>query len=125
MDFDHFKRVNDELGHPAGDAVLRQGMHFAASVLRKYDAVYRYGGEEFLFCLPSTPIQDAIQVIERVRIGLEQLPIQLPNKQKIHVTASFGVAELTQDRPVEDTITIADQALFQAKANGRNRVETG
>jgi diguanylate cyclase (GGDEF)-like protein len=125
MDFDRFKRVNDDLGHPAGDAVLRQGMHFAASVLRKYDTVYRYGGEEFLFCLPSTPLHDAEQVIERIRAGLELLPIQLPNKQKMHVTASFGLAEIIQGKPVEDTITVADQALLQAKANGRNRVEIG
>ncbi|MDR3394579.1 MAG: diguanylate cyclase [Parasulfuritortus sp.] len=123
MDFDRFKRVNDELGHPAGDAVLRQGMRFVASVLRKYDTVFRYGGEEFLFCLPSTPLKDAEQVIERIRMGLELLPIMLPNKQKLHITASFGLAEVAQGKPVEDAIALADEALLQAKANGRNRVE--
>lgn len=123
MDFDHFKRVNDELGHPAGDAVLRQGMRFVASVLRKYDTVYRYGGEEFLFCLPGTPLNDAEHVIERVRSGLALLPIQLPNSQKLHVTASFGLAEIAQGKPVEDTIQSADQALLQAKNEGRNRVK--
>lgn len=122
MDFDRFKRVNDELGHPAGDAVLRQGMRFVASVLRKYDTVYRYGGEEFLFCLPSTPLRDAAQVIERIRAGLERLPIILPNKEKLHVTASFGLAEIMQGKPVEDAIDLADRALFQAKSDGRNRV---
>lgn len=123
MDLDWFKRVNDELGHPAGDAVLRQGMRFVANVLRKYDTVFRYGGEEFLFCLPGTPLGDAGQVIERIRSGLERLPILLPDKQKLHVTASFGLAEIGQGKPVEDAIALADQALLQAKANGRNRVE--
>lgn len=123
MDFDRFKRINDELGHPAGDAVLRQGMRFVSNALRKYDTVYRYGGEEFLFCLPSTPLKDAELVIERIRAGLELLPILLPNQEKLHVTASFGLAEIQQGKPVEDTIARADDALLRAKANGRNRLE--
>lgn len=122
MDFDHFKRINDDLGHPAGDAVLRQGMNFVANVLRKYDTLFRYGGEEFLFCLPDTPLADAEQVIERVRASLEKLPIMLPNKRKMHVTASFGLADIQQGKPVEDTIARADSALLQAKSEGRNRV---
>ncbi|NCS66620.1 MAG: diguanylate cyclase, partial [Betaproteobacteria bacterium] len=123
MDLDWFKRVNDEQGHPAGDAVLRQGMRFIANVLRKYDTVFRYGGEEFLFCLPGTPLNDATQVVERIRSGLEKLPILLSDKQKLHITASFGLAEIVQGKPVEDTIAQADQALLKAKANGRNRLE--
>lgn len=124
MDFDHFKNINDRLGHPAGDAVLRQGMRFVASVLRKYDTVYRYGGEEFLFCLPGTPMQDAEQVMGRIRAGLERLPILLPDKEKVHVTASFGLAEIKQGKPVEGTIAQADEALLRAKAQGRNRLVT-
>jgi diguanylate cyclase (GGDEF)-like protein len=124
MDFDHFKSINDEKGHSAGDAVLRQGMRFVASVLRKYDTVYRYGGEEFLFCLPNTPLADAAMVVERIRAGLERMPILLPNKERLHVTASFGLAEIMHNKPVEDAIEMADKALFRAKADGRNRVVT-
>jgi len=123
MDFDRFKKINDELGHPAGDAVLRQGMRFALGMLRKYDSVYRYGGEEFLICLPGTPLNDALAVIERLRAGLETLTITLPSGTPHHATASFGLAELRADQAVEDAIESADQALIRAKEAGRNRVE--
>ncbi len=123
LDFDRFKRVNDELGHPAGDAVLKQGMRFVARALRKYDIVFRYGGEEFLICLPGTPLDDAAQVIDRIRSGLAQLPIALPDQSHIQVSASFGLAEVLPLKPVEDSIARADEALLRAKQNGRNRVE--
>ncbi|MCP5277702.1 MAG: diguanylate cyclase [Thiobacillus sp.] len=123
LDFDRFKRINDELGHPAGDAVLRQGMRFVASALRKYDSLYRYGGEEFLLCLPGTPLKDAALVVERIREGLERLPIRLPSGDHHSVTASFGLAEMMCNRPVEEAIANADLALLRAKENGRNRVE--
>ncbi len=123
MDFDRFKRINDALGHPAGDAVLRQGMRFAAGMLRKYDSIYRYGGEEFLICLPGTPLGDAALVVERLRLGLSRLPIRLPDGQVIHVTASFGLTEMHPKRPVEEAIANADLALIQAKERGRNRLE--
>jgi diguanylate cyclase (GGDEF)-like protein len=122
MDFDRFKRVNDELGHPAGDAVLAQGMKFATGVLRKYDSIYRYGGEEFLICLPGTPLKEAVAVVERIRAGLECLPIRLPSGDTHYATASFGVAEMNQRQPVEESIAIADMALLRAKEQGRNRV---
>lgn len=123
LDFDRFKKINDELGHPAGDAVLRQGMQFVAKALRKYDSVYRYGGEEFLLCLPGTPMKDAALVVERIRDGLERLPIRLPSGDHCSVTASFGLAEIQAGRPVEEAIANADIALLRAKSNGRNRIE--
>lgn len=123
MDFDRFKRINDELGHPTGDAVLRQGMKFAAGVLRKYDSIYRYGGEEFLICLPGTPVKDAAQVVERIRQGLSQLPIRLPSDRILYATASFGLAEMHPKHPIEEAIANADLALLRAKENGRNRLE--
>ena len=123
LDFDRFKRVNDEHGHPAGDAVLRQGLKFITGVLRKYDSIYRYGGEEFLICLPGTPIKDAYQVIERIRSGLERLPIRLPNGESLNITASFGLIEMHPRHPVEEAIANADMALIRAKENGRNQVE--
>jgi len=123
LDFDRFKRVNDERGHPAGDAVLRQGLKFVTSVLRKYDSIYRYGGEEFLICLPGTPIKDAAQVIERIRSGLERLPIRLPSGDTLFVTVSFGLTEMHPRLPAEEAIANADMALIRAKENGRNRIE--
>jgi len=123
LDFDRFKKVNDELGHPAGDAVLRQGMKFVASALRKYDSVYRYGGEEFLLCLPGAPLKDAALVVERIREGLERLPIRLPNGDHHNVTASFGLAEMHAHRPAEEAIANADIALLRAKELSRNLVE--
>lgn len=123
MDFDRFKQVNDERGHPAGDAVLRQGLRFVTGVLRKYDSIYRYGGEEFLICLPGSPVKDAALVIERTREGLERLPIRLPSGETLYVSASFGLAEMHPRRPVEEAIADADMALIRAKENGRNRLE--
>lgn len=123
LDFDHFKAVNDEHGHPAGDAVLRQSLRFITSVLRKYDSIYRYGGEEFLICLPGSPMKDALLVLERIRSGLEHLPISLVNSATLSITASFGLAEMHPRRPVEEAIANADMALIRAKENGRNRIE--
>ncbi len=123
LDFDRFKRINDELGHPAGDAVLRQGMKFITGSLRKYDSIYRYGGEEFLICLPGNPMKDAALVVERIREGLEHLPVRLSNGDTVHITASFGLAEMAPRRPVEEAIACADMALIRAKESGRNRRE--
>jgi diguanylate cyclase (GGDEF)-like protein len=123
MDFDHFKLVNDRHGHQTGDAVLRQGTKFAQNILRKYDSIYRYGGEEFLICLPGTPLEGARQVIERIRSGLEALPIITPEGKSMRITASFGLTEMHPRRPVEDSIAASDEALLLAKQNGRNRIE--
>lgn len=123
LDFDRFKRINDDHGHPAGDAVLCQGMRFVTSVLRKYDSIYRYGGEEFLICLPGTPLKEASVVVERIRAGLERLPIRLPGGDTLFITASFGIAEMNPRLPVEEGIAIADMALIRAKEQGRNRVQ--
>ena len=122
LDFDRFKRVNDDFGHPAGDAVLSQGLRFVTSVLRKYDSIYRYGGEEFLICLPGTPLNEATLVVERIRAGLECLPIRLPSGATLFATASFGVAEMNPRLPVEESIASADMAMIRAKEEGRNRV---
>jgi diguanylate cyclase len=123
LDFDRFKLVNDERGHPAGDAVLRQGLKFITGVLRKYDSIYRYGGEEFLVCLPGTPLKEAALVIERIRSGLERLPVRLPSGETLFVTASFGLTEMHPRHSVEEAIADADMALIRAKDSGRNRIE--
>lgn len=120
MDIDHFKRVNDNYGHLAGDVVLHAVVQFFGKKLRRYDSIFRFGGEEFLFCLPNTGAQDAFAIVDRLRLELAALPIELKEHGDISVTASFGVAAMNPDEPVEDAIEKADHALLCAKAGGRN-----
>lgn len=122
MDLDNFKQVNDAYGHPAGDLVLQAATQLLNNRLRKYDSVFRYGGEEFLLCLPSTTIEDAQALMERLRSELAALPIELKGKGTIHVSASFGLATMSPDENIASTIEHADHALLCAKANGRNLV---
>ena len=121
-DLDRFKNVNDTHGHTVGDQVLRASADCFLGGLRPYDSVYRYGGEEFLFCLPDTPLDDARRVLERLREDLRDTPIVLVGGQVLNVTASFGLAQVDQEVSVEDVIARADAALYQAKADGRDRV---
>ncbi len=122
-DLDHFKRVNDQYGHPAGDAVLR---HFAALLkaqLRDSDVAARLGGEEFIVLLPGTGAAGAAAVAEKIRQAIESAPVVFEG-QRIGITASLGVSCL----PAHSACTIealygqADQALYAAKTHGRNRV---
>lgn len=122
MDLDNFKLVNDAYGHPGGDLVLQAASSLLNNSLRKYDSVFRYGGEEFLLCLPATTLEDAQVLMERLRSELEMLPIELKDKGVIHVSASFGLALMSPDENVGSTIEHADHALLCAKANGRNQV---
>ena len=122
MDLDHFKQINDRHGHAAGDRVLHQVVELVGGYLRKYDAIFRYGGEEFLLCLPNSSANDAVAAMDRIRAGLERLAIALPGGETIQVTASFGVAAVAVERSVEENIKVADQALFCAKLRGRNQV---
>jgi diguanylate cyclase (GGDEF)-like protein len=124
MDLDHFKRINDQHGHAAGDQVLHASVQFISSRLRNYDSIFRYGGEEFLICLPDIQLIEAGWAMDRLRMELEQFVIPLANGQPLTITASFGVAEMNADIPIQDTINMADHALLCAKAQGRNRVST-
>lgn len=123
-DVDHFKQINDHHGHPAGDAVLRECAQRLRSSLRAYDAVGRYGGEEFLIVLPGCGRAVAGDVAERARAALTQAPVNYGGTL-IPVTASFGVAvaDATDGFELENAIRRADEALYRAKARGRNRVE--
>jgi diguanylate cyclase (GGDEF)-like protein len=121
-DLDHFKAVNDRHGHAAGDRVLTAAAELFAGGLRAYDSVYRYGGEEFLFCLPEAPIETARQILERILDALSARPIPLADGTQLAVTCSFGIAEMTPDAGIEETIARADQALYAAKKRGRARV---
>jgi diguanylate cyclase len=121
MDLDNFKSVNDVYGHPAGDKVLVTFAHHIAHRLRPYDRVFRYGGEEFLIVLPDTSLEEAYDIIERLRQEMARLPLEVGAGVPLHVTASFGIAPLDRDLSVEESIEHADKALYQAKAAGRDR----
>lgn len=122
MDLDLFKVINDSYGHGIGDQVLQGVAKIAAQRLRRYDSLIRYGGEEFLFCLPKATLQEAVAAMERVRARIEDTSIAISGGRSVSVTASFGVAELSAALSIEDNIEVADSALLRAKASGRNCV---
>lgn len=124
LDLDHFKNVNDTFGHPAGDTVLHAVAQAIWSSVRKGDTVARVGGEEFAVLLPNSDCTTAKFVSERIRIHVRELQIPMPDGQDISVTISGGVA-CSSDFPllnVDDLYKKADQALFQAKDEGRDRI---
>ncbi|HDZ89172.1 MAG: diguanylate cyclase [Deltaproteobacteria bacterium] len=127
VDIDHFKRVNDTYGHQAGDQVLKGLVEtITASVRSGIDWVARYGGEEFLVVFPETEFQKAMGLAERLRRDVSDMKIQIKG-DTIQVTASFGVSGFspsTSPKEIshEAVINLADQALYQAKREGRNRV---
>lgn len=123
IDLDHFKRVNDEYGHLAGDRILSEVALKIKDSIRAYDAVGRYGGEEFLVVNPGTTMSDAAGLAERIRIRFEKEPIQFDGKEMV-ISLSLGVADNQNPfhADVETLIKDADMALYQAKQKGRNRV---
>ena len=124
MDLDHFKKVNDQYGHEAGDDVLRKMGEIIAGSLRDVDIAARFGGEEFAILLPETDKSDAVEIAERIRRRVEGSEI-VSHGQRIRVTTSAGVAAIPERNvDVANVLKVADQLLYQAKTNGRNRVET-
>lgn len=121
-DLDHFKLINDTHGHGAGDQVLVATAERLLGALRPYDTVYRYGGEEFLICLPDVSAPMAAQVIERLLRALRARPVAIEGGRVFAVTCSFGVAEVDPDATVEQIIERADRALYEAKRTGRDRM---
>ena len=123
LDIDHFKVVNDEFGHDAGDTLLQEFANILQLFCRRSDIICRFGGEEFLIVLPDTRLTTALQVAERIRSTLASRHMQALG-QKHQLTVSIGVAEMTAaQHSIEALIKAADQALYQAKHHGRNRVE--
>jgi diguanylate cyclase (GGDEF)-like protein len=120
IDIDRFKLVNDTYGHLAGDEVLRQAAARLSAVSRAYDGIGRYGGEEFLVVLPGCDLPAALAQAERLREAVAGLPFAIPNHE-LCVTCSIGVASVEGYAP-EALIRQADEALYQAKTTGRNRV---
>ena len=122
LDIDRFKAVNDSEGHAAGDAVLRElAVRFGENI-RPYDAVGRYGGEEFLILLPGCDLSNTVNQAERLRRIIAEKPVQF-NGVTLHVTASFGATCYAPSMTAEQLVQIADEALYRAKNAGRNRVE--
>jgi diguanylate cyclase (GGDEF)-like protein len=124
LDVDRFKSINDKHGHPVGDAVLVEVVQVIRNQLRSYDAVGRYGGEEFMVVLPHAGEAEALKLGERLRKAVEALVID-GDQQKIQCTISIGikVVDTQVKHPIDEIVMSADQALLNAKNNGRNRVE--
>lgn len=125
LDLDHFKKVNDTWGHPMGDRVLQIAARVLRESVRESDHVGRYGGEEFMLILPDTRLADAMVVLERCRQQLIAADVMTDSQDRLQITASFGL--VCQDNmPLlasQQLIQHADEALYAAKANGRNRIE--
>ncbi|CDG85476.1 diguanylate cyclase domain protein [Janthinobacterium agaricidamnosum NBRC 102515 = DSM 9628] len=129
IDIDHFKRVNDSAGHQGGDEVLREVAARIRHELRRSDALGRFGGEEFVVLLIDADLDSAVYVAERIRASIADVPFDLLSGVKIDVSTSIGVASLDgalDDSPIEEAarqlVAQADNALYQAKDQGRNQV---
>lgn len=124
IDVDHFKRFNDTYGHAAGDDVLKAVGKTLASSLRPTDMPARYGGEEFVVLLPNTRIDGALVAAERVRMAMARAELQASDGRELpRITISVGAVELAGHDGAASLFHDADQALYRAKQNGRNRVE--
>jgi two-component system cell cycle response regulator len=125
LDIDHFKSYNDTYGHPAGDVVLQTFANHLQEEIRAGDAVYRFGGDEFLCVFPEQSLETGAQVVDRMRIGLEALAIVHTGNPNGVVTFSAGLAILDPGHieSTKEVLLEADAALYRAKQLGRNRVE--
>jgi diguanylate cyclase (GGDEF)-like protein len=123
LDIDHFKRINDNWGHAAGDEALKAFAGACARGLREYDILGRIGGEEFAVALPNTGMEGAKLLAERLRAGVEQLVVRLDKGVFVDMTVSVGIAVLGEaDTTVTGLLDRADRALYRAKEMGRNQV---
>lgn len=124
LDIDHFKQINDQYGHAAGDHVLKEISYLCKKFLRKHDIIGRFGGEEFALLFPNTTLTDAKLVVDRLLEFVSQCKIQIDVTTTIQITFSAGVAELdfNTDQSVNDTLNRADKMLYVAKKSGRNQV---
>lgn len=123
LDLDHFKKINDLYGHHKGDETLVEVSAVLSQQLRESDVVGRFGGEEFILVLKNTSLEKAKQVAERCRSAIQQLQMMSDEGEPIPVTASFGIAISKAELRPQQLLSQADQALYQAKAGGRNQVK--
>jgi diguanylate cyclase (GGDEF)-like protein/PAS domain S-box-containing protein len=122
FDIDHFKQVNDTYGHRAGDQTLQMVARITSGTMRKIDLCGRYGGEEFVIILPETDLECAKIAAERLRQQIEASRAYTPNGE-VKITVSLGVAALEPDDTIDNLLDHADQAMYQSKQHGRNRIE--
>jgi diguanylate cyclase (GGDEF)-like protein len=122
LDIDHFKQVNDNYGHIAGDKVLKKVAETCETSMQSIGLIARYGGEEFVGLLPEYNLEQARAYTETLCREIAQAPVPLADRN-IYITVSIGVAEYIAGQSLDDLIEAADDALYQAKADGRNRVE--
>jgi diguanylate cyclase len=122
IDIDHFKRINDGFGHLAGDKVLKIIAGELSRRLRKTDFIARFGGEEFVLLFPSTPVDGGERVLESLRAAIEACPFHFKG-ERVSITLSAGLTTLLAGEPSDAAFQRADQALYRAKHQGRNRVE--
>lgn len=116
LDLDRFKSINDRLGHDAGDKALQAVARVLVDTLRRGDETIRWGGEEFVVCLPQTTLSDALKVAEKLRCAVEAIA------EPERLTVSIGACEITPLQHLAQAVARADQALLQAKSGGRNQV---
>ena len=125
LDIDHFKRINDQHGHQMGDEAIRACAQAIASALRGADLLGRVGGEEFAALLPLSTAAEAARIAERIREGVAHLGLRTPQGQPLALTVSIGVAQMAPGhRDMHALLADADAGLYQAKAGGRNKVQT-
>ena len=124
LDIDRFKKVNDSYGHLIGDEVLKKIADLLQRQIRDTDFTGRYGGEEFILVLPRTELASALVISERVRKSIESCGMQNADGNVFHITVSQGVSVYKSDEKSDSLIKRADEALYRAKDNGRNRIET-
>ncbi|WP_230630274.1 sensor domain-containing diguanylate cyclase [Comamonas testosteroni] len=125
FDLDHFKRINDQHGHETGDQLLQHVAQLAQAQLRRGDLLARYGGEEFIVLLPDCDERESLALAERLRHAMQQQPLHLPSGRVLNVSASFGLAVrlVGLQSSLSELFSSADEALYAAKANGRNQVQ--
>ncbi|MEL7312210.1 MAG: DUF484 family protein [Pseudomonadota bacterium] len=129
LDIDHFKRVNDEFGHHAGDVVLAECAHRIDAQIRSSDVAARFGGEEFVILLPETEVEDAMALAERIRSAVAERSVEVQGEAPLSITVSIGVARALPYEASGDLKTLgerlikrADLAMYAAKSAGRNQV---
>lgn len=121
LDLDHFKRINDTHGHPFGDEVLRGVAGVIQEVCRAEDVPCRYGGEEFVLLMPNTALEGAVTLAERIRAAVSDTPFTF-RRERVTVTCSIGIADNLRLAGTDTSLVdMADQALYRAKQDGRNR----
>ncbi|MFA5959190.1 MAG: diguanylate cyclase [Tatlockia sp.] len=123
LDIDHFKTINDQYGHTAGDYVLAGVSRYIIENIRPYDKFFRMGGEEFLICFQNASTKYAFEMVERLRTGISEMQLNVNENQRINITASFGISSIESDSPVEQSIEHADKALYKVKNAGKNNTQ--